>query len=310
MKDSNKELMSSFKAHLRMRGVGSRCISTYSSNTGIFLRFLEGANVDPRSVKRIHLTRFLGYLRDERKVKGKTIHYYFTAINAFYKFLVWEQIIKVNPVPEVVENLVRKYKRQDPPALRKIITVDQMAGLVHSIQDARDRALVLLLAKTGIRRNELITLDVEDLNLSQLTIILKPHRKRTNRILFIDDETRRVLEAWLKVRAQTVPDPERGPLFINQYQTRLNRNGVAWAVRKWATAIGIHDPRSDKLNDHFTPHCCRHWFTTHMRKAGMSREHRAWLRGDSLRDAQDTYDHVDPDEVKLDYQKRMPQLGF
>ena len=62
------------------------------------------------------------------------------------------------------------------------------------------------------------------------------------------------------------------------------------------------------LKDKFTPHCFRHWFTTHLRRSGMSREYRKWLRGDSPEGADDLYDHIDPDEVKMGYLKHIPKL--
>ena len=52
----------------------------------------------------------------------------------------------------------------------------------------RNKAIIVLLAKTGIRRNELITLDVSDVDIVEMKIRLKPTAKRTNRIVFIDAE--------------------------------------------------------------------------------------------------------------------------
>jgi len=42
---------------------------------------------------------------------------------------------------------------------------------------------------------------------------------------------------------------------------------------KWAKKFGIYDENSDKLEDHFNPHCFRHWFTTMLLRNGMPREY-------------------------------------
>ncbi|MFZ3147424.1 MAG: hypothetical protein WA137_00110 [Methanothrix sp.] len=54
-----------------------------------------------------------------------------------------------------------------------------------------------------------------------------------------------------------------------------------------AERVGLHNPASDRLEDHFSPHCSRHWYCTHLFRAGMRREFIKELRGDSRKDAFD-----------------------
>jgi integrase/recombinase XerD len=81
-------------------------------------------------------------------------------------------------------------------------------------------------------------------------------------------------------------------------------------VRKHAKVIGLHNPETGKLADKFTPHCCRHWFTTHLLRAGMKREYVKWLRGDAIKEAVDIYYHIDPEDVRKEYMTHIPQLGL
>ena len=90
---------------------------------------------------------------------------------------------------------------------------------------------------------------------------------------------------------------------------RIDRNGVYNSFINWAMKCGLHNPKSKKVGDHFTPHCCRHWFTTHLRRAGMSREFIMELRGDKIHDAMDTYYHIDKEELRKSYLACIPQLG-
>jgi integrase/recombinase XerD len=99
-------------------------------------------------------------------------------------------------------------------------------------------------------------------------------------------------------------------LFLNSKGDRLERTGISHMVVKTAERIGLHDPNSERMEDHFSPHCCRHWFTTHLRRAGMPREFIQELRGDVRREAIDIYDHIDKKEVKESYMAHIPQLGI
>ncbi|UEC42055.1 MAG: hypothetical protein METHAR1v1_310023 [Methanothrix sp.] len=56
-------------------------------------------------------------------------------------------------------------------------------------------------------------------------------------------------------------------------------------------------------------YCCRHWFTTHMRRSGMPREFIQELRGDVRKEAIDIYDHIDKKELRESYLAHIPQLG-
>ena len=78
---------------------------------------------------------------------------------------------------------------------------------------------------------------------------------------------------------------------------------------KLAERVGLHDPNSTKLEDRFTPHCCRHWFVTHLLRAGMSRDFVKELRGDTRGEAIDIYNHIDPKELRESYLAHIPQLG-
>jgi integrase/recombinase XerD len=98
--------------------------------------------------------------------------------------------------------------------------------------------------------------------------------------------------------------------FLNAEGERLNRSGVYNLVVEAAARIGLHNPESEMLEDHFGPHCCRHWFCTHLFRAGMRREFIKELRGDSRKEAFDLYNHIDLKELKEAYLASIPQLGI
>src|SRR5512137_3230991 len=159
----------------------------------------------------------------------------------FYEFLEFEEYVDKNPVHSVRKRYIRRYKDNDDGQMRKLILVDEMARLINSTLDVRDKAIITLLAKTGIRRKELITLDVDDIDWVEQSIRLKPTPKRTNRTIFFDDETAIILHRWVRARENRNRNGIKA-MFINAEGGRLNRNGVYTAVTKAAELLGFHHP--------------------------------------------------------------------
>jgi integrase/recombinase XerD len=301
-----RDLIQGFISDCRLRGMSEESIRGYRSNLLIFHRFLERRGIPLLDVDREALRSFLAYLREERGVSHKRVENYFSALSSLYEYLAYEGYVASNPVLPVRRRYLRGYKKEDRRGERKLISVEEMSMLVNSVLSTRDRAIITLLAKTGIRRGELIGIDVDDIDWREQSITLKPRAKRTNRVVFFDDETAKVLREWLRIRSTM--DPETKALFVGEGGKRLQRNGVYSAVTKWAQRVGLHDPASSRMEDHFTPHCCRHWFTTHLRRAGMPKEFIQELRGDKRRDAIDIYDHIDREELRRAYLAYIPRL--
>jgi integrase/recombinase XerD len=306
---NDQDLIEAYYEDCELKGMSQGAIRRYKTSVLIYNDFLAQGGRSLTEADKDELRDFLRYLRQERKVKHKTIENYFSALSSLYEFLVFEGYVIKNPVLAVRRRYLRQYKSDNGAAsTRKLITVGEMEILIDSVLDLRDKGIITLFAKTGIRRDELVTIDLEDINWLEQSITLKPKRKRSNRVVFFDDETARILKRWIRLRERR--EPKTNALFIGERGQRLERNGVYIAVTKHAERVGLHDPRSDKMENHFSPHCCRHWFTTHLRRAGMSREFIQELRGDKRRDAIDIYDHIDREELREAYLAHVPQLGI
>jgi integrase/recombinase XerD len=307
---SSSNLIVRFKEDCLIRGITSETTRRYLSSLKIFNAYMEEKGLDLLDTDRDTLRSFINYLRVDRGVSQRTIETYFAAMASFFGYLEYERYIDKNPIYEVRKRYLRKYKDNNDGQVRKLISIEEMAKLINSTMDVRDRAIIALLAKTGIRRNELIKLDVDDIDWVNQSIRLKPTAKRTNRTVFFDDEMAMVLHRWMRSSNETRNKFETKALFVSNQGGRLNRNGVYLAVTRPAEKIGLHDPKSDRMEDHFSPHCCRHWFTTHLRRAGMPRELIQELRGDVRKEAIDIYDHIDKKELRESYLAHIPQLGI
>jgi integrase/recombinase XerD len=300
----NEDLTESFLQDCQDRGMTPETLHTYRWNVEDFLNYLNGKI--PEEVGRMELKGYLDLLRG-RCVSKKTAGLYFAALKTFYDYLVYEELISSNPIDPIRKRYLQSYKNNGLNHTHKIISVEEAAALVNSLVDIRDKALVILLFKTGVRKRELIAMDVEDINWQEQSITLKPTAKRTNRIVFFDYESEQYLRRWLKARAHRAKPGERA-LFVGT-KGRLEKGGVHKVIVQAALRIGLHDPESPDMEDHFSAHCARHWFTTHLIRARMSREFVKELRGDVRREAIDIYSHIDKKELRESYLACIPQLG-
>lgn len=317
IKLDHEKLLETFRQDCLDRHLTEETIAKYGSPLKIFFSFIEERGISLQQVDRHVLKDFIHYRRthggkDGGGVDQKTLENNFTALSTFYEFLTFEGYVAHNPVLAVRKRYLTRYKEEDEndDPERKLISIEEMAMLINSILSIRDKAVVTLLAKTGVRRNELVQMDVDDIDWADQSITLKrkKFKKRSNRVVFFDDETARFLKRWLAKREKM--NPKTAALFIGEQGERLNRNGIYTIVTKYAEKVGLHNPKSDRIEDHFSPHCCRHWFTTWLRRNGMPKDFIKILRGDKRRDAIDIYDHIDKNELRQAYLTFMPQLGI
>ena len=309
--DINKYI-EDFTEDCRVRGMTPYSIHSYSSALRSFRNHLESmgickvAQIDKNAMK-----EYIRVLRLKRNLSTSTIENHLSSISSFFDFLDYQDVIEENIALAVRKRYLRRYKGDGPGDAhsRKLITTEQLKMLVDAVLSPRDKAVIVLLAKTGIRRGELVTIDLDDVDMVHMKITLKPKAKRSNRVVFFDEEGGRVLNRWLAIRGRYAAKDSKA-LFVTTGGGKLNRNGVYEVVTRYAKLVGLHNPDSDRLEDHFTPHCLRHWFTTYLRRNGMPREMVQELRGDVRWEAIDIYYHIDEELLRRAYLAAIPKLGI
>jgi integrase/recombinase XerD len=300
-------IIKDFERDCKVRGMTERSINSYRTCLNAYRDYLTAREKSFLTANKDDLVSFIESLRLDKGLSVMTVKRYLAALSSLCEYLVFKEQIQANYVRPVRSRYIRSYK--ETPEGRKLISVEDMGNLINCTMDLRDKAVITLLAKTGIRRNELVTLDISDVDLVELRVRLKPTAKRTNRTVFFDDECAFILRRWLAVR-EGMNKKSSPALFLNAEGERLNRSGVYNLVVEAARRAGLHNSASERLEDHFTPHCCRHWLCTHLFRAGMRREYIQELRGDSRKEAFDLYNHIDLKELKEAYLACIPQLGI
>ena len=312
----NKVLIKEYLEDAKCMGLTEKTIENYKSCLKIFSDYAKKPlmDIDIPDLKKfkIHLENKRNRYNEE--YSPKTISRYFSAIQSFFEFLEFEGYIDKSPMPKFRRRYLKDYKRKicsNGDSRRKLLSVQEMSMLVNSIMDPRDKAVIVLAVKTGIRRQSLSNIDIDDIDWVEQCIHLKPTPKRTNLDVFFDDECARVLKRWMASRGNRNCNGTKA-LFLNERGDRLGRNAIYELVIKHATKVGLHNPDSRKPQDRFTMHCTRHFFTTHLGREPnkMSREYIRTLRGDALHDAIDIYIHIDRKDLRDSYLTCIPQLGI
>lgn len=292
---NKNDILSAYRQDLELQGMAPDTIRIYPNYVGLFQDWLKNKSLEDAG--RADFKDYIAYLRAE-DLKVKSIRLYFSALNSFYNFLMEEGLIGSNPVQGIAKRYLRQYK--DPATERRALTVQEAQKLLSAILDIRDRAIILMLLKTGIRLHELIDLDLEDIDLDRGIFRLKESPKVTNRVRFMDEELTRAVKRWLPIRDK-INRKEDPALWLSNYKKRISKPEIYVKFKSYARAVNLEG---------ISPHNCRHSFTTWLLSSGMPREYVQILRGDIGKEAIDIYNHPSQKQLQENYLAHIPRLGI
>jgi len=199
----------------------------------------------------------------EREYTSSTIARKVAALKSFFHYLVAAGVIRDDPTvtldsPKVKKRLPKAISRRDIERLLAAPTGSDTPK-AH-----RDHALLELLYASGMRVTELVSLDVDDIDLQAGTVSI--HGKKTlskERIISIGDTATQAVAFYLqRGRAQLAHNPAEKALFLNHRGQRLTRQGLWLIIKHYVEHVGIsHD---------VTPHTLRHSFAAHKLSQGKS----------------------------------------
>jgi site-specific recombinase XerD len=144
----------------------------------------------------------------------------------------------------------------------------EVRGLLSVIENPRDKAMVLMLLRTGLRVGELLKLKVDDLNLETQTIFISEGAKNgVDRVVHISDDARDALVMWLEER-----DSNKECLFYAAGRAGFTDGGVRAMFRKYLAKANLSNKR-------YSLHSLRHTFASDLLNAGMEPEFLQLLLG-------------------------------
>ncbi|HWB59657.1 MAG TPA: site-specific tyrosine recombinase/integron integrase [Chthoniobacteraceae bacterium] len=227
-----------------------------------------------------------------------TIRLHFAALRTFYKFLVERHGLVLNPFKEV---LLPKMEKKLPLVLT-VKQVDELLSAPFKVERekqappwtaARDAAIMELFYSSGLRLEELVSLDVGGIDpYSENVRVLGKGRKE--RIVPVGAPA---LSAIQRYRSEA--HVNAGPLFINKMRRRLSARNVAMMMKKYLRHTSI--PIS------VSPHKLRHSFATHLLDNGADLRSVQSLLGHASLSTTQIYTHVTVERLKKAYDQAHPR---
>jgi site-specific recombinase XerD len=271
-----------YETHLRARRASARTVSEKLLDLGHLVAYLElraprtePGQVTVQDLREYQVGLFTGRTSSSRKhLAARTVAKNSSNIRCFFAWLVDEELIIANPAARLEQPRTPKRNVGD------VLTVPEAARLLSAAArdvspcGLRDRAALDLLYATGVRRNELLALDLQDLDRDERELIVrhgkgdKPRRLPITRSAFAAvtsylDDGRPGLESRHEDSARAVLLSNRG--------RRLDHMTLLRILRRLRTAA--------RIRRRVTPHCCRRSFATHLLQGGASLRHIQLLLG-------------------------------
>ena len=228
-----------------------------------FLVFLKQYSIGQlEDIRRHHIGAFVEHEQD-RGLKITSARQKLQHVYAFMRYLSREDRV----APEL---LLRKIHLKLPQRLPRAIPAEDVMKLLSVVNHVRNRAIILLLLRTGIRIGEALNLQTTDVDLNERTVkIYEGAKNATGRVVYLSEDARQALAGWLKARQAHKPC-----LFYSQGHSYLCYNSARVMFKKYLHKAGLGDKG-------YTLHCLRHTCATELLNAGMRIECLQQLLGHS-----------------------------
>jgi len=233
--------------------------STFSS-LDIFLSFARASHLE--EITREDLFAFIEHEQD-RGMKPSTVNTRVRRVKAFIRFLADRGIVRPDILPK---RIVVKI----PDSLPRAMTPEDVRRLLSVIDHTRDRAMVLVLLRTGMRIGELLHLLVREVNLKERRVeIYEAEKTRVGRVVYLSEDAGAAWRAWFKQR-----DPQKKLVFYAQGRHSMSYNNARQRFRKYLAKAAL-------IYRGYTLHSLRHTYASELLNAGMRLECLQQLLGHS-----------------------------
>jgi integrase/recombinase XerC len=305
---SMEQAIGGFGRHLQVeRNVSAHTKEGYLTDLGQFRAFLEGTDfksvpiagaipTDPLVIR-----AFLASLYRE-KLRKVTISRKVAALRSFYRYLLREGVVAVNPAELIQLPRCEKY-------IPVVLSADEMLALlqVKFAEDAagrRDRAVIELFYSAGIRLSELTGLNLEDVRFQEGLVKVRG-KGRKERIVPFGRKALQAIEAYLQKRPELIKNGTGGKgeeaLFLSTRGKRMNPRGVARVVQRVVRQSGI--------GRKISPHALRHTFATHLLDAGADLRSIQEMLGHKSLSTTQKYTSVSVSRLMEIYDRAHPRAG-
>jgi site-specific recombinase XerD len=250
---AKKEFENYLRHKSRLNHKRSTLESSFTS-TMLFLDFYgKSGKHDLKYLERADLEAFIEHEQD-RGLKISTVKTRMAFVVAFLHFLIEQDLLPGSALKKTI-------RLKLPQTLPRAINPKDVRKLLSVIHNTRDRALILLLLRTGIRIGEALGLTLHDLDLRERKVHLFEGEKNSmGRVVYFSDDALFALKRWFKRR-----DPEKQFLFYGKGNRPLCYSAAMSRFKKYLT-------RAKLTEKGYTVHCLRHTYASELLNAGMRLE--------------------------------------
>ena len=301
--------------HETIKGQSPRTISEYYLDLRMFLRFIKlmrndmpiQTRLDDIPIKDITISflscittsdvfDFLSYLANDRAINpdSTSVEYgidassrarKLSAIKSFYKYLtVRTKQLTENPVADLEYPKLRK-------SLPKYLTMEQSAALLQAVNGPnakRDYAILMLFLNCGIRRSELVGLNITDVYEDRIRVTGKGNKER---FVYFGTPCRKAIDAYLPERNKKILTDNRA-LFGSRNGNRISVDAVHALVKKALKQAGLDSTQ-------FSAHKLRHTAATMMLSGGVDVKTVQEVLGHENLNTTQIYTHIENTELKI-----------
>lgn len=301
--------------HENIKGQSPLTISEYYLDLRMFLRFIKLMRNDMpittkledidikdidldflREIETADVFDFLSYLANDRAVNPDSPSPDYgisptararklSAIKSFYKYLtVRTKQLQENPVADLEYPKLRK-------SLPRYLTLEQSAALLKAVSgqnEKRDYAILMLFLNCGIRRSELVGLNLTDVYEDRIRVVGKGNKER---FVYFGSACRKAIDAYLEERNQKVLTDNRA-LFGSRDGNRISVTAVHRLVKKALLQAGLDSTQ-------FSAHKLRHTAATMMLSGGVDVKTVQEVLGHENLNTTQIYTHIENTELKI-----------
>lgn len=301
--------------HETIKGQSPLTISEYYLDLRMFLRFMklmrndmpidtdldsiDIRNIDLKFISEIETSDvfdFLSYLSSDRLVHPESASpdhgigpssraRKLSAIKSFFKYLtIRTKQLEENPVAELEYPKLRK-------SLPKYLSMEQSAALLRSVSgqnEKRDYAILMLFLNCGIRRSELVGLNLTDVYEDRIRVVGKGNKER---FVYFGTPCRKAIDAYLPERMKQELTDNRA-LFGSRNGNRISTDAVHRLVKKALMQAGLDSTQ-------FSAHKLRHTAATMMLSGGVDVKTVQEVLGHENLNTTQIYTHIENTELKV-----------
>lgn len=270
-------------------------LQSYKRDLKQFRRYLEACELHYNRVKEEDIRDYIKELQEEGK-KPSSISRCIASIRSFYQFILKNKKIKADPTQNIQSPKIEKRVPSVLTSKEVELLLDQPKDI--DLKGIRDKAMLEFAYATGMRVTEIVSLNMEDVNLEEGYVTCKHGSKQRN--IPLGNLALKALKEYVdEARDILVKTAEEEALFVNINGSRLTRQGF-WKIIKYYK-------EQAHITKDITPHVLRHSFATHLLQNGADLKAIQNMLGHSDISSTQVYMQFQDEGLKNVYRKAHPR---